>query len=147
MNLKERLLDDLKTAMRNKDTLRKDMLQILRAGILQVEKDSLQTLDEAGVCEVLAREYKKRTETIQELDGSSRTDMIEKNRAEMAIIEEYLPKQLSEAEIEGLVRQAISQSGAQSARDMGQVMKILMPEVKGRADGKLVNQIVKRLLN
>ena len=73
--------------------------------------------------------------------------MIDKNLAEMAIIEEYLPKQLSEAEIEELVRQAISRSGAQTARDMGQVMKVLMPDVKGRADGKLVNQIVKRLLD
>ncbi|HAL73692.1 MAG TPA: aspartyl-tRNA amidotransferase [Clostridiales bacterium] len=147
MNMKERLLDDLKTAMRNKDILRKDLLQIIRAGVLQVEKDSRIELDEAGIAEVLAKEYKKRAETVQELAGSNRQDMIDKNRAEMAIIEEYLPKQLSEAEIEDLVRQAISRSGAQSARDMGQVMKILMPDVKGRADGKLVNQIVKRLLD
>jgi len=147
MNMKERLLDDLKTAMREKDTLRKDMLQIIRAAILQIEKDTRQPLDENGIAEVMAKEYKKRVETIQELEGSNRTDILDKNRAEMAIIEAYLPKQLSEAEIEDLVRQAISHSGAQSARDMGQVMKILMPDVKGRADGKLVNQIVKRLLN
>jgi uncharacterized protein len=147
MNMKERLLDDLKTAMREKNTLRKDLLQIIRAGVLQVEKDSRIELDDTGIAEVLAKEYKKRTETIAELAGSSRQDMVDKNRAEMAIIEEYLPKQLSEAEIEDLVRQAISRSGAQSARDMGQVMKLLMPDVKGRADGKLVNQIVKRLLD
>jgi uncharacterized protein YqeY len=147
MNIKERLLDNLKTAMREKDSLRKDLLQIIRAGILQVEKDTQQTLDEAGVFEILSREYKKRAETIEELSGSSRTDMIGKYRSEMAIIEEYLPKQLSEAEIENLVRQAISQTGAQSARDIGQVMKTLLPEVKGRADGKLVNQVVRRLLN
>jgi uncharacterized protein len=147
MSIKERLMEDLKTAMREKDTLRKELLQIARAAVLQVEVDTRQTLDDAGVSEVLAREYKKRAETVEELEGSTRTDIIEKNRAEMAIIETYLPKQLGEAEIESLVRQAIVQSGAQSARDMGQVMKILMPEVKGRADGKLVNQIVKRLLN
>ncbi len=146
MNMKERLLEDLKTAMRDKDVLRKDLLQIVRAGVLQVEKDTRETVDDAGVSEILAKEYKKRAETIQELVGSDRTDIIEKNRAEMAIIEKYLPQQLSEAEIEALVRQAISQSGAKSARDMGQVMKVLMPEVKGRADGKLVNQVVKRLL-
>jgi uncharacterized protein len=146
MSMKERLLDDLKAAMRNKDVLRKDMLQILRAAVLQVEVDTRQTLDDSGIAEILAREYKKRVETIQELEGSSRTDMIAKNRAEMAIIEDYLPRQLSESEIEVLVRQAISQSGAQSARDMGQVMKVLMPEIKGRADGKLVNQVVRRLL-
>jgi uncharacterized protein YqeY len=147
MNIKERLLDDLKTAMRDKDTLRKDLLQIVRAGVLQVEKDTRQTLDDTGVYEILSREYKKRAETVEELEGSSRTDMIGKYRTEMAIIEEYLPRQLSEADIENLVRQAISQSGAQSARDMGLVMKILMPDVKGRADGKLVNQIVRRMLN
>ncbi|HBP39172.1 MAG TPA: aspartyl-tRNA amidotransferase [Clostridiales bacterium] len=147
MNMKERLLDDLKAAMRNKDTLRKDMLQIMRAAVLQVEVDTRQSLDDAAIAEILSREYKKRSETLQELAGSSRTDIIEKNRAEMAIIEEYLPRQLSENEIESLVRQAISQSGAQSARDMGQVMKVLMPEIKGRADGKLVNQVVRRLLS
>lgn len=147
MNMKDRLMEDLKTAMREKNAMRKDMLQIIRAGILQVEKDSRIVLDDSGIDEILAKEYKKRVETIQELAGSNRQDMIDKNRAEMAIIEEYLPKQLSEAEIEDLVRQAISRSGAQSARDMGQVMKVLMPDVKGRADGKLVNQIVKRLLD
>lgn len=147
MNMKDRLMEDLKTAMRARDTLRKDLLQILRAAVLQVEKDSRIELDDAGIAEILAREHKKRAETIQDLAGSSRQDMIDKNRAEMAIIETYLPRQLSEAEIETLVRQAISRSGAQSARDMGQVMKVLMPEIKGRADGKLVNQIVKRLLD
>lgn len=146
MNIKEQLLEDLKTAMRTKDTLRKDVLQILRAAVLQIEKDQQVVLDEAGVAEVLAREYKKRAETIEELKGSDRTDIIGKNKAEMAVIESYMPRQLSEAEIEALVRQAIGQAGARSARDMGAVMKVLMPEVKGKADGKLVNQIVKRLL-
>jgi uncharacterized protein YqeY len=147
MSMKERLLDDLKTAMREKDVLRKDMLQIMRAAILQIEKDSRILLDDAGIAEVMAKEHKKRVETIQELASSNRPDIIEKNRAEMAIIEMYLPSQLTESQIEVLVRQAISCSGAQSARDMGQVMKILIPEIKGRADGKLVNQIVKRLLD
>jgi uncharacterized protein YqeY len=147
MSMKERLLDDLKTAMREKDVLRKDMLQIMRAAILQIEKDSRILLDDAGIAEVMAKEHKKRVETIQELASSNRPDIIEKNRAEMAIIEMYLPSQLTESQIEDLVRQAISCSGAQSARDMGQVMKILIPEIKGRADGKLVNQIVKRLLD
>lgn len=147
MNIKERLMIDLKSAMRDKDTLRKDMIQIMRAAVLQVEKDSQTELDDLGIQEIMARELKKRAETIQELAGSSRQDVIEKNLAEMAVIESYLPRQLSEAEIEDLVRQAISRSEALSARDLGQVMKVLMPEVKGRADGKLVSQVVKRLLN
>ena len=146
MNMKERLLEDLKTAMRDKDVLRKDMLQIIRAGILQVEKDSRQLVDEPMIFDLMAKEHKKRSETVSELKGSNRQDIIDKNLAEMLILESYMPSQLSESEIEQLVRQAILQSGAQSARDMGLVMKVLMPEVKGRADGKLVNQVVKRLL-
>ena len=146
MNIKDRLLEDLKTAMKNKDTLRKDVLQIVRAAVLQVEKDQQITLDETGVFDILAKEYKKRAETVAELAGSDRTDILDKNKAEMALIESYLPAQLSEAEIEDLVRRAIATSGALSARDMGNVMKVLMPDVKGKADGKLVNTIVKRLL-
>lgn len=146
MDIKEKLMADLKEAMKNKDTLRKDVLQILRAAVLQVEKDQRITLDEAGVFEILAKEFKKRAETVAELAGTPRVDILEKNKAEMALIEAYLPAQLSEAEIEDLVLQAISKSGALSARDMGNVMKVLMPDVKGKADGKLVNTIVKRLL-
>lgn len=146
MDIKERLLEDLKTAMKNKDTLRKDVLQIVRAAVLQVEKDQQITLDETGVFDILAKEYKKRAEIVAELAGSDRTDILDKNKAEMALIESYLPAQLSEAEIEELVRRAIATSGALSARDMGNVMKVLMPDVKGKADGKLVNTIVKRLL-
>ncbi len=147
MNMKERLLDDLKTAMREKDVLRKDLLQILRAAVLQVEKDTRQTVDEDGIFEILAKELKKRTEMVKELENSGRQDIIDKNLAEIALIEAYMPRQLSESEIEQLVRQAITATGACSARDMGAVMKQLIPEVKGRADGKLVNLIVRRLLS
>lgn len=146
MNMKERLLEDLKTAMREKDVLRKDMLQIIRAGILQVEKDSRLPVDEAMIFDIMAKEHKKRSETVSELQNSGRQDIIDKYLAEMAIIETYLPQQLSESEIEQLVREAVAASGAQAARDMGLVMKVLMPQIKGRADGKLVNQIVRRLL-
>ncbi len=146
MSIKEQLLEDFKTAMKAKDTLRKDVLQILRAAVLQVEKDQQVTLDDSGVAEIIAKEYKKRAETIVELAGSDRVDILDKNKAEMALIQAYLPAQLSEAEIEELVRKAIEQANAHSARDMGAVMKVLMPDVKGKADGKLVNAIVKRLL-
>lgn len=146
MNMKERLLDDLKTALREKDVLRKDMVQIIRAGILQVEKDTLQPVDEAMIFDIMGKEYKKRAETVKELENKGRQDIIDKTLAEMAIIEAYMPAQLTEAEIEALVGKVIEQTGAHSARDMGTVMKVLLPEVKGRADGKLVNLIVRRLL-
>ncbi|MDD2457246.1 MAG: GatB/YqeY domain-containing protein [Eubacteriales bacterium] len=146
MTIKEKLLEDLKEAMKARDTLRKDLLQILRAAVLQVEKDQQVVLDESGVIEILAKEHKKRSETVQELAGSDRTDILEKNKAEMALIEAYLPAQLGETEIEELVRAAIVKADAHSARDMGAVMKVLMPDIKGKADGKLVNTVVKRLL-
>jgi len=144
--IKEQLMQDLKTAMREKDSLRKDMLQIVRAAVLQTEKDTLKELDEEGVLALIGKELKKREELLGDLTGSDRTDIMERTKAEMAILNAYMPAQMSEAEVEAVVRKIISDTGARSARDMGQVMKVLMPEVRGRADGKLVNQVVKRLL-
>ena len=146
MGIKERLLEDMKTAMREKDVIRKEVLQICRAGVLQVEKDSLKTLDEDGVMEVLSKEYRKRTETLSELAQSGREDVLSRIRAEMVVLEGYLPKPLTEAEIELIVREAVAASGASSARDIGKVMPLIMPRVKGKADGKLVNTVVKRVL-
>jgi len=144
--IKEQLMQDLKTAMREKDSLRKDMLQIVRAAVLQTEKDTLKELDEEGVLALIGKELKKREELLGDLTGSDRTDIMERTKAEMAILNAYMPAQMSEAEGEAVVRKIITDTGARSARDMGQVMKVLMPEVRGRADGKLVNQVVKRLL-
>ena len=146
MGIKERLLEDMKTAMREKDVIRKEVLQICRAGVLQVEKDSLKTLDEDGVMEVLSKEYRKRTETLSELAQGGREDVLSRIRAEMVVLEGYLPKPLTEAEIELIVREAVAASGASSARDIGKVMPLIMPRVKGKADGKLVNTVVKRVL-
>ncbi len=144
MSMKERLLDDLKSAMRDKDTLRKEILQICRAAVLQVEVDQRIALDDAGVLDIMSKEYKKRQETLKEL--GDRDDTIAKYKAEMAIIEEYLPKQLTESEILVIVNETIAEVGALSARDMGKLMQALQPKVKGRADGKLVNQLVRQQL-
>ncbi len=144
MSMKERLLDDLKTAMREKDTRKKEVLQICRAAVLQIEVDQRIELDDAGVVDILSKEYKKRQETLREL--GDRSDIIEKYEAEMAIIEQYLPKQLSEAETLEIVKATIAEVGALSARDMGKVMQAIQPKVKGRADGKLVNMLVRQQL-
>ncbi len=146
MTLKERLMEDLKDAMRRKETLRKDVLQILRSAVLLVEKDSRADLDEAGVEEVLMREWKKRSETLKELAGSGREDAMGRIREEMDMISTYLPQQMSEEEIETLVRNTCRDIQASSPRDMGRLMQALMPAVKGKADGKLVNQVVRRVL-
>ncbi|MDD2441430.1 MAG: GatB/YqeY domain-containing protein [Eubacteriales bacterium] len=147
MDMKTRLLQDLKDAMRTRDSLRKDLLQILRAGILQAEKDGQCTLDDPDILDIVAREVKKRQENLAELAHSGRQDILDKNQAELAVLESYLPRPLTESEIDRIVLEAIRESGASSPRDMGQVMKLVMPQTKGRADGKLVNQAVKRHLS
>lgn len=144
MSLKERLLNDLKDAMRDKDDIRKDTIQICRAAVLQVEKDTRSVLDDNGVVEILAREFKKRSETLSEL--GDRQDVIKKYKAEMEIISDYLPEQLTDDEIEILVRDAIAETGSGSPRDMGKVMQFLQPKIKGKADGRKVSVLVKKYL-
>ncbi|MHB1453221.1 MAG: GatB/YqeY domain-containing protein [Saccharofermentanales bacterium] len=144
MSIKEQLLNDFREAMRDKDVLKKETLQICRAAILQVEKDRKIELDDAGAIEILSKEHKKRSETLPEL--GDREDVISKYKAEMAIIEKYLPVQMTEAQILEMVKATIAEVGASSARDMGKVMQAITPKVKGLADGKLVNQIVRNQL-
>jgi uncharacterized protein YqeY len=144
MSIKEQLIDDFKTAMRDKDTLKKDTIQICRAAILQVEKDTKSELDDAGVLDILSKEYKKKSETLKDL--GDREDIISKYKAEMAIIEKYLPAQLSESEVLEIVKQTILETGALSVRDLGNVMKAITPKLKGKADGKLINTLVRNQL-
>jgi uncharacterized protein YqeY len=103
-------------------------------------------LDDEGVFGLIAKEVKKREELLGDLKNSDRIDIIDRTKVEMAILNAYLPEQMSEEQVEAIVRKIIGETGARSARDMGQVMKSLIPEVRGRADGKMVSQVVKRLL-
>jgi len=146
MSLKERLLNDLKVAMRDKDDVKKNAVQMVRSAILQIEKDKKITLDDDGIIEVVAKEVKQRKEALPEYEKSGRQDLIENLKAEIDILMQYLPQQLTEEEIEALVKEAIAETGANSAKDIGLVMKAVLPKVKGRADGKTVNQVAKRLL-
>ena len=146
MSLKERLLEDVKEAMKDKDTVRKNTIQMARAAILQVEKDSKVTLDDNGVIEVIAKEVKKRRDVLPEYEKSGRQDLIDSLKAEIDVLLQYLPHQLTEEELEVIVRKAIQETGASSPRDIGKVMQAVMPEVKGKADGKMINSIVKRIL-
>lgn len=147
MTLKERLLEDMKAAMRDKDNIRKNAIQMVRSAVLQVEKDNRLTLDEDGVIEVIARELKKRKDALPEFEKSGRQDLIDNLKIEIDVLTQYLPAQLTEAEIEVLVKEAIEQTGASSSRDIGKVMQAVMPKVKGKADGKVVNSIAQRLLS
>lgn len=146
MSLKERLLNDMKDAMREKDAIRKDTIQLIRSAILQIEKDKHITLEDDGVSEILAKELKSRRDALAEFEKSERFDIIEKTKREIEIVRQYMPQQLTREEVEAAVREAISETGAQTSKDMGKVMKAVMPKVKGRADGNIINEIVRSLL-
>lgn len=144
--MKDELLQDLKEAMKNKDTLRKDTITMLRAAILQVEKDSQKTLTDDEICAIVAKEVKKRKESAKEYEDAGRQDIADSLKQEVEILSKYLPEQLSQEEIVKLVEDAVKESGAASPRDMGKVMSILRPKTAGKADGKLVSDIVKEKL-
>lgn len=146
MSLKERLQEDLKLAMKEKDTIKKNSVQMARSAVLQIEKDNRITLDDDGIIEVIAKEVKKRKDSLPDYEKSGRQDLIDNLKAEIEVLMQYLPQQLTESEVEELVNEAVKETGASSSRDMGKVMQAVMPKVKGRADGKLINQIVKRIL-
>lgn len=146
MSLKDRLLEDMKLAMKDKDNLRKNTIQMARAAVLQVEKDNKITLDDDGILEILAKELKKRTDTLPDYEKSGRQDLIDNLKSEIEILSQYLPQQLSDQELEVMVKQVLVDVGATSAKDIGKVMQAVLPEVKGRADGKRINQIIKNLL-
>ncbi|MCX7745918.1 MAG: GatB/YqeY domain-containing protein [Clostridia bacterium] len=146
MSLKERLLEDMKIAMRDRDVIRKNTIQMARSAVLQVEKDSKVTLDDDGIIEILAKEVKKRRDSLPDFEKSGRQDLVDNLKSEIDVLLQYLPQQLSDEELEAIVKQAIQDTGATSARDMGKIMQAVMPSIKGRADGKMVNQIVKKIL-
>lgn len=146
MSLKDILVQDLKTAMKDGDSVSKTAIQMARSAVLQVEKDSKVTLDDDGIVEIIAKEVKRRTDNLPDFEKSGRLDLIDNLKAEIEVLKKYLPQQLSETEIEDIVKDCISKTGAVSAKDIGKVMQAIMPETRGKADGKLVNQIVKKLL-
>jgi len=122
---------------------RKNAIQMVRSAVLQVEKDNKVTLDDDGILEVIA---KKRKDSLTEYEKSGRQDLIDALKTEIDVLMKYLPEQLTEDEIEAIVKETINETGASSAGDIGKVMKAVLPKVKGRADGKLVNQIVRKYL-
>jgi len=146
VTLKERLTGDMKTAMKAKDRERLSVVQLVRAAILQVEKDKQIALDDPGILEIIAREVRQRREAIEEYKKYDAQPAIEKLNREVAILREYLPQQLSLDEIRQMVAEAVEQTKAAGPRDMGKVMSVLMPKVRGRADGKVVNHLVKEAL-
>lgn len=136
----------LKEAMTSKDNFRRDVIRFALSAIKQVEIDTRKTLAPEEVVAVLQKEAKKRRETIDEMVKAGRAEQADQEQRELAVLEAFLPKQLSRDDVVALAREAITQSGATSAKDMGKVMGVLMPKVKGVADGKMVNEVVRELL-
>ena len=146
MNLKERLYADMTAAMRGSDSGRRDTLRMLLAAIKQTEVDDQVTLDDAGVQAVLSRQAKQRRESIADYEKAGRAELATAEKAELAIIESYLPQMMGRDEIASLAAAVIAELGTTDMNGMGQVMGRLMPQVKGRADGRLVNEVVRELL-
>ena len=146
MSIKETLTQDLKLALKEKDTIKKNTVQGIRAAILQFEKDNLTELDDDGILDVIAKELKKRKDVMPEYEKSGRQDLITQLNREIEIVMGYLPSQLSEDELDEIVKQAVEATGASSMKDMGAIMAAVLPQVKGRADGKMVNALAKKYL-
>lgn len=144
--VKEKLLEDLKEAMKDKNIIRKNTIQMVRAAILQVEKDKQITLTDEQVIEIIAKESKKRKDAESEFEKSGREDLIKQNKEEIEILAEYLPKQLSVEEIEKIVEEVITETGATTIKDMGKVMKAAKEKIGAAGDGKTISDTVKKLL-
>jgi len=146
MTLRERLEDDIRSAMRSRDQQRLDALRFIKSQIQLTEKNQQKDLDEPGVIEVIAKHAKERRESMQMFQEGNRTDLVTKEMAALAVVEEYLPPQMTREDLVRIVEEAIQQVGATSARDKGKLMGRLMPQVRGKADGAIVNAVVTELL-
>lgn len=146
MTIKEKLENALKDAIRSQDSISKNTLRVALSAIKLVEIDKGIKLDDAAVLAILQKEIKNRSEAISEAEKINRTDLIETNQAEVKVLESFLPAQMSQLELETLIKQVISEVGASAPQDMGKVMKVLLPRIQGRAAGDKVSQMVKKLL-
>ncbi|WP_213301685.1 GatB/YqeY domain-containing protein [Paraburkholderia sacchari] len=146
MSLKDRINDDMKAAMRARESERLATIRLLLAAIKQREVDERVTLDDTGITAVVDKMIKQRKDSISQFDAAGRADLVEKENAELQILSAYMPEQLSEAEIAAEVQAAVAQVGASGPQDMGKVMGVLKPKLAGRADMTAVSGLVKAAL-
>lgn len=147
MALKDQLDADLKAAMRDKDAVKLSVVRMLKSAIKYREIELMKPLDDAGVLQVIAGEIKRHRDSVEQYRAGNRQDLVEKEEAEIAVLLAWLPAQLSEAEVRAKVDEVVARLQAQGPKDMGAVMKALLPEVQGKADGKLVSELVKARLS
>lgn len=144
--LKEKLMDDLKVAMREKDNIRKNTVQMVRAAILQIEKDKGIEADDTKILEIIAKEVKSKRDALVDFEKAGREDLINQTKEEMAVLAEYLPKQLTEEEVEAKINEIIAKLGVTSIKEIGLVMKEAKAEIGVAADGKMINEVVRKIL-
>ena len=147
MALKERLDAELKTAMKEKDALKLSVIRMLKSAVKYREIELMKPLDDAGIHAVISSEVKRRRDAVEQYKAGNRPELAAKEEAEIAILQGYLPKQLSQEELRAKVEAAVAAVGAQGMKDMGKVMKALLPEVQGRAEGSVVSELVKARLS
>jgi len=145
--MKKKLLEDLKEAMKDKNEIKKNAIQMARAGILQIEKEKGIELTDEQIIELIAKEVKKRKDSIADYERGGRDDLVAQIKEEISYLEVYLPKQLTKEEIEEKVKIIIANVGATTIKDMGMVMKAAKEEFGASADGKTINEVVRALLN
>lgn len=144
--MKKKLLEDLKEAMKEKNEIKKNAIQMVRAGILQIEKDKGIELTDEQIIELISKEVKKRKDSIADYEKGGREDLVNQIKEEISYLEKYLPKQLTEEEITVIVKEIIAELGATSMKDMGRVMKSAKEKMGVSADGKTINKVVKENL-
>lgn len=144
--LKERLLSDFKEAMKNKEDIRKNTITMIRAAVLQIEKDTKKELVDDDIIEVISKEVKKRRESLVQYEKGGREDLVSQTEEEIKVLKEYLPEELSIEDIKKIVKEVIEELEATSMKDMGKVMQEVKSKTRGRADGKVINEIVKENL-
>lgn len=146
MSLSERLNEDMKQYMKSGDKFALSVVRMIRSAIKNVEIESRKTLSDDEVLDILSREIKQRRDALQEFEKAGRNDLADQAKAEIDVIQRYMPEPLSDEELNALVEETVKEVGAASKSDMGKVMSAIMPKVKGRADGKRVNAAVQRFL-
>lgn len=145
--LKEKLMQDFKDSMRDKDEIKKNTIMMTRAAILQVEKDGQKEIGDNEIIEIISKEVKKRKDSLIEIEKSGREDLISQINLEINVLKEYLPEELSLEELENIVEETIKETGASDMKDMGKVMQAVKAKTVGRADGKTINEIVRKKLS
>lgn len=147
MSLVNKIMEDYKTSMKNKDTIRKNTIIMVRAAIKQIEVDERKEVTEDEILAIITKQVKEKRFAIEEFKKGSREDLVQLTEAEIEILLEYLPKQLTEEEVEQIVIETIKEINATSMKDIGLIMKAVMPKVVGRTDGNIVNKVVKKVFN